>query len=56
MVGLKVQLLMMNLKGDGLGKIVPIIKNLVDSFQILEESYRKDVYRANIKILYNQNH
>ena len=29
------------------------IKNLMSSFQILEESYSKDEYRANIKILYN---
>ena len=31
------------------------IKNLINSFQILEESYRKDVYKANIKIFYNEN-
>ncbi len=31
------------------------IKNLISSFQILEESYRKDVYRANIRIVYNEN-
>jgi len=31
------------------------IKNLISSFQILEESYRRDVYRANIKIFYNKN-
>lgn len=29
------------------------IKNLISSFQILEESYRKDKYKVNIKILYN---
>ena len=29
------------------------IKNLISSFQILEESYRKNEYRANIKIFYN---
>ena len=29
------------------------IKNLVSSFQILEESYSKNEYRVNIKILYN---
>jgi len=29
------------------------IKKLVSSFQILEESYSKDVYKINIKILYN---
>ena len=31
------------------------IKNLINSFQILEESYRKDLYKANIKIFYNEN-
>ena len=31
------------------------IKNLINGFQILEESYRKDVYKANIKIFYNEN-
>ena len=31
------------------------IKNLITSFQILEESYRGDVYRVNIKIFYNEN-
>ena len=31
------------------------IKNLISSFQILEESYRKGVYKANIKIFYNEN-
>ena len=31
------------------------IKTLINSFQILEESYREDVYRANIKIFYNEN-
>jgi len=30
------------------------IKNLISSFQVLEESYRKGVYRANIKITYNE--
>ena len=30
------------------------IKNLISSFQILEESYRKDEYKANIKIFYNE--
>ena len=30
------------------------IKNLIKSFKILEESYREDIYRANIKILYSQ--
>ena len=30
------------------------IKNLITSFQILEESYREDIYRANIKIFYNE--
>jgi len=30
------------------------IKNLITSFQILEESYRGDVYSANIKIFYNE--
>jgi len=29
------------------------IKNLISSFQILEESYSKNEYKANIKILYN---
>ena len=29
------------------------IKNLISSFQILEESYSKDEYKVNIKILYN---
>ena len=29
------------------------IKNLISSFQILEESYSKDEYKASIKILYN---
>ena len=29
------------------------IKNLMSGFQILEESYRKNEYKANIKILYN---
>jgi len=30
------------------------IKNLIDSFQILEESYRKDEYKLSIKIFYNE--
>jgi len=30
------------------------IKKLISSFQILEESYSKDVYKINIKILYNE--
>ena len=30
------------------------IKNLISSFQILKESYSKDEYKANIKILYNE--
>ena len=30
------------------------IKNLITSFQIMEESYRGDVYSANIKIFYNE--
>jgi len=30
------------------------IKKLISSFQILEESYSKDVYQINIKILYNE--
>ena len=30
------------------------IKNLISGFQILEESYRADIYRANIKIIYNE--
>jgi len=29
------------------------IKKMVSSFQILEESYSKDIYKINIKILYN---
>jgi len=29
------------------------IKNLINSFQILEESYRNDVYKATFKIFYN---
>ena len=29
------------------------IKKLVSSFQILEESYSKDIYKINIKIIYN---
>jgi hypothetical protein len=29
------------------------IKKLVNSFQILEESYSKDIYKINVKILYN---
>ena len=31
------------------------IKNLISSFQILEESYRKNIYKLNIKIFYNEN-
>ena len=30
------------------------IKNLISSFQILEEKYSKDEYKANIKIFYNE--
>tara|TARA_B100000700_G_scaffold329574_1_gene451798 strand:+ start:2088 stop:3185 length:1098 start_codon:yes stop_codon:yes gene_type:complete len=30
------------------------IKSLISSFQIVEESYRKDLYKANIKIFYNE--
>ena len=30
------------------------IKNLINSFQILEESYRKDEYKATFKIFYNE--
>ena len=30
------------------------IKNLISSFQILEESYRKGEYRVNVKIFYNE--
>ena len=30
------------------------IKNLISNFQILEESYRKDMYTADIKIFYNE--
>ena len=30
------------------------IKNLISGFQILEESYRADIYRANIKIIYDE--
>ena len=29
------------------------IKKLINSFQVLEESYSKDVYKINVKILYN---
>ena len=29
------------------------IKNLISSFQILEESYSRDEYKVNVKILYN---
>ena len=29
------------------------IKKLINSFQILEESYSKDIYKINTKILYN---
>ena len=32
---------------------LPQIKKLISSFQILEENYSKDIYEANIKILYN---
>ena len=31
------------------------IKNLISSFQIIEESYSEDTYRANIKIFYSEN-
>ena len=30
------------------------IKNLINSFKILEESYREDIYRAKIKIFYRE--
>ena len=30
------------------------IKNLITSFQILEESYREDIYRASMKVFYNE--
>ena len=30
------------------------VKNLITSFQILEESYREDIYRAKIKIVYSE--
>lgn len=30
------------------------IKNLINSFKILEESYREDIYRAEIKIFYGE--
>ncbi len=30
------------------------VKNLISSFQIVEESYRKEEYNANIKIFYNE--
>ena len=30
------------------------IKNLINSFQIVEESYRENIYRANIKIVYSE--
>ena len=30
------------------------IKYLINSFQILEESYRKETYRVNIKVFYNE--
>ena len=30
------------------------IKNLITSFQIIEESYRENIYRANLKITYNE--
>ena len=31
-----------------------IFKNLIKSFQLLDESYKEDIYRANIKIIYNE--
>ena len=31
------------------------IKNLISNFQIIEESYSEDTYRANIKIFYSEN-
>ena len=31
------------------------IKNLISNFQIMEESYSKDEYKVNIKIIYNDN-
>ena len=30
------------------------IKNLIKSFKILEESYREDIYRGEIKIIYSE--
>ena len=30
------------------------VKNLITSFQILEESYREDIYRAKIKVVYSE--
>ena len=30
------------------------IKNLIKNFKILEESYREDIYRAGIKVVYNE--
>ena len=30
------------------------IKNLINSFKILEESYREDIYRAEIKVVYSE--
>ena len=30
------------------------IKSLINSFKILEESYREDIYRANIKVVYGE--
>ena len=30
------------------------VKNLINSFQILEESYSKNMYSANIKVFYNE--
>ena len=30
------------------------IKNLIKSFKILEESYREDIYRANFRVIYNE--
>ena len=30
------------------------IKNLVKSFKILEESYREDIYRAELSVVYSE--
>ena len=30
------------------------VKNLIKSFKIIEESYREDIYRAEIKVAYNE--